>query len=108
MDGEADGLLLTFHDGFASGLVGTDRDQRDLPGWSFRTVFIDERKIHLLDDFQDGLCLKGRAVQPLLDLGQKLGVEGLGIQTLENLTVLIANAHGLLLSGTGFRPYYRR
>jgi hypothetical protein len=104
MDSQTNRLLLTLHDGLAGGLIRTDGDQRHLPGWSFRTVFIDERKIDFLDHFEDGLGLKGRAGQSLLDLGEEFGIEGLGVQTLEDLTVLIANTHGLLLSGTGFHP----
>jgi hypothetical protein len=71
MDGEADGLLLTFHDGFACGLFSTNRDQSNLPGWSFRAMFIDKGKVDFFDDLQNGLGLKGGAVQSLLDLGEK-------------------------------------
>jgi len=108
MDRQADRLLLTLHDGFAGGLIRTDGDQRHLPRGSLRAMFIDEREVDLFDDLRHGLGLKGRAGQSLLDLGAESGIEGLGVQTFEDLALLIANAHRLLLSGTGFRPQYRR
>jgi len=108
VDRQADGLLLTIHNGFAGGLFGTDRYQCDLSRWGFGAVFIDEREVDFFDDLQDGLGLEGRAVQPLLDFGEELGVEGLGIQAFEDLAILIANTHGLLLSGTQFCTHYKR
>jgi hypothetical protein len=108
MEGQTDALLFTFHHRFARGLFRADRDQGNLPGWSCGTMLVEKRKVYLFDNFEDGLGLKGRAVQSLLGLGKKLGVEGFGVQTLEDLAILIANTHGPLLSGTWFCTHYTR
>ncbi len=64
MDAQADRLLLTFHDGFAGGLIGTDGDQRHLPGWGFGIAFIDERKVDFFDDLQTASASKGDLFNP--------------------------------------------
>ena len=71
-------------------------------------MLIDEWEVDFFDDFEDRLGLKGRAVQPMLDLDEELGIQGLRVQTLEDLTLLIANAHRELLSDKEFYPHYRR
>jgi len=104
MDRQADALLLAFHDRFAGGFIGADSHQGHLAGWSFGTILIDEWEEDFFDDFEDRLGLKGRAVQPMLDLDEELGIQGLRVQTLEDLTLLIANAHRELLSEKEFYP----
>jgi hypothetical protein len=93
MDRQAYGLLLTFHHGLARRLIGTNGHQSDLSWWSLDTVLIDERKVDFPDDLEDRLGLERRAVQSVLDLGEEPGIQGLGIQPPEDLSLSVSYAH---------------
>lgn len=47
-------------------------------------MLVNERRIDLLNNLQNRFRLKGRAVQSMLNLGEELGVQSLGIQTSED------------------------
>jgi len=57
---------------------------------------------------QNGLRFKRGAVQSMLDFGEEPGIQGLGIQTPEDLAFCVSNAHRPLLSDKGFCPHYGR
>ena len=108
MDRQTDALLFTFRHGFAGRLIGVDGHQSDLARRSLDAVLIHEQKVHLLHHFENRLRLKRGTVQPMLNLGEEPRIQGLRVQTPENLAVLVADAHGPLLSGTQFCTYYKR
>src|SRR4051812_11132659 len=93
MQGKIDGLLLAGGNGFAGWFVSGDGDQSDLAGRSLRGLGGEERKVGLFDKVENGLSHEGRTVQSLLDLGGEAGIEGLGIEPLDDLAVAIANPH---------------
>jgi len=93
MDGETNGLLLTFGDGLSSGLVGGDDDQGDFAWWQVGLMLIEQGKVNFLDDLQDGLGLEGRAIQPLTDFVSKAIFESYTLKPLQQFLGPIANTH---------------
>ena len=77
MNRQAHCLLLTFGHGLPRRLVCTNRHQGNFSRWSFDTVLIYEREIDFLDDLQNRFSLKRRAIQSMLNLGEKLRIQSL-------------------------------
>ena len=54
----------------------------------------EEGEVDLFDYFEDGFGDEGAAVEALFDVGPEASIEGFRIETLNDLVITIANAHG--------------
>ena len=91
---QADGLLLAIGHGLARRLIRGDGDQGDLAGRSHRRIAVGVGKIDFLDELEDRLGLKGRAVEAVSELVKELSIEGLGVESFERLPLAIPASHG--------------
>ena len=83
--------------GFPAGSSAATATRVIFPGEGSDGLGGEEGEVDLFDDAENGFGLERRTVQSLLDLGGEAGIEGLGIQPLDDFAVAVANAHRLNL-----------
>jgi hypothetical protein len=90
----ADRLLLAIGDRLARWLIRGDGNQGDFAGRSHGSIAVGVGKVDFLDELQDRLGLKGRAVQAVSNFMKELSIEGLGVESFERLSLSIPASHG--------------
>jgi hypothetical protein len=97
MEGQADRLLLAVGHGLSGRLVCGYGDQGDPPRGRLGGRRGHEGEVDFFDDAKNGLGLERGTVKSLLNFGGEARIEGLGIESLDDLAASIANAHRVLL-----------